>query len=139
MENKGLYIYTLILFILLLISTFVMLLSSLIIYIDTKIITPLIILMIIGLILLLITIHYYKCLLFLKNKPYKNIIKINKIIITISLINIIAMTIVFIYPFILGGFNTFQIYFLVIDILSILYFIHGIIIDRINIMSIIQK
>ena len=138
MKNKGLYIYTLILFTLLLISTFVMLLSSLIIYIDTKIITPLIILMMIAFILLLITIHYYKCLLFLKNKPYKNIKKINNIIITISLINIIAMTIVFIYPFILGGFNTFQIYFLAIDILSILYFIHGIIIDKI-IMSIIQK
>ena len=134
--NKKMYTFTFILFILgFMISLFM--LAVTIVFIKYKIIPPIIVFLILDICSIVRTCHYYKCWKYLKGnqeldgKNARAIRRMNIAILCIALIIGISMSAVLLYPIIMmGAFFDFQIYFLVIDILATLYFIHALLMDN---------
>ena len=135
--NKKLYTYTFAIFVItLLIAIFIFTVTFLGIFI-IKAIPPLIFLFIVGFCFIMLTIHYYKCLLYLKDDTVFDSKKRNRIrgtnifVLCIALIYNITVILISLYAIILmKTFSNIMLYFLTIYIFSLLYWTNAFLLNK---------
>ena len=133
---KKMYVLSLSIFILSVILSLSILILNFSILIVVHEIVPFIIMLILNICFGMLTYHCYQCMIYFKKLPILTDKKIrrnhinNTIIMCISLINITSMSMILLYSMmILKWFSYFQIYFLIVDVVFIIYFVIVLLID----------
>lgn len=136
MKNR-LYIFTLIMMIISILISVFFIIECIVFIFKAPFIPPIVFSSIACLIFILLTFHYKKCLKFLKNdvqlldKVKNRIYRINLVISIISLIFSISIDIAIIFSIIYGVDQwIFYVLFLCFNIISILYFVNTILINK---------